>query len=161
MGVGDSSTHSYTQRSKVSGQIHSPVIFAFTHEQVVWVGMLWTEPSLDLTGNQTKQKKGLFQKVSYTTNMYTKSLFLAQQPPVGQDLLIHEVSRSHTMIHHSRHESTGGVKSSSQRPLPDNTQHSRQTSMPLVGFEPTISAGEWLQTYTLDCPATGAGIQKQ
>jgi len=29
-------------------------------------------------------------------------LFLAQQPPVGQRLLIHEVSRSHTTMHQSR-----------------------------------------------------------
>jgi len=29
-------------------------------------------------------------------------LILAQQPPVGQDLLIQEVSRSHTTTHHSR-----------------------------------------------------------
>jgi len=28
--------------------------------------------------------------------------FWAQQPPVGQGLLIHEVSRSHTTTHHSR-----------------------------------------------------------
>jgi len=28
--------------------------------------------------------------------------FLAQQPPVGQGLLIREVSRSHTTTHHSR-----------------------------------------------------------
>jgi len=28
--------------------------------------------------------------------------FFAQQPPVGQDLLNHEVSRSHTTTHHSR-----------------------------------------------------------
>jgi len=27
-----------------------------------------------------------------------------------------------------------------------------------VGFEPTISAGEWPQTYALDCAATGTGI---
>jgi len=27
---------------------------------------------------------------------------LAQQPPVGKGLLIHEVSRSHTTTHHSR-----------------------------------------------------------
>ena len=31
------------------------------------------------------------------------------------------------------------------------------TSMPPVGFEPTISAGERLQTYALDRAATGAG----
>jgi len=32
--------------------------------------------------------------------------------------------------------------------------HNRQTSMPPVGFEPTISAGQRPQTYTLDCAAT-------
>ena len=31
-----------------------------------------------------------------------KLIFWAQQPPVGHDLLIHEVSRSHTTTHHSR-----------------------------------------------------------
>ena len=38
----------------------------------------------------------------------------------------------------------GRVISTSQRPLPDNTHntHNRQQSMPPVGFEPTISAGE-------------------
>ena len=35
--------------------------------------------------------------------------------------------------------------------------HNRQTSMPPVGFEPTISAGERPQTYSLDCAATGTG----
>ena len=29
--------------------------------------------------------------------------------------------------------------------------------MPSVGFEPTISAGEWSQTYALDRAATGTG----
>ena len=33
-----------------------------------------------------------------------------------------------------------------------------QTSMPPAGFEPTISAGEWQQTYALDRAATGIGI---
>jgi hypothetical protein len=39
--------------------------------------------------------------------------------------------------------------SSSQRPLPDKTQHSQQINIHAlpVGFEPTISAGERLQTY--------------
>jgi hypothetical protein len=32
--------------------------------------------------------------------------------------------------------------------------HNGQTSMLLVGFEPTISAGEWPQTYALDLAAT-------
>jgi len=29
--------------------------------------------------------------------------------------------------------------------------------MPLAGFEPIISAGEWPQTYALDRAATGTG----
>jgi len=40
-----------------------------------------------------------------------------------------EVSWSHTKTHHSRYDSSGRVISSSQRPLPDNTQHSRQTNI--------------------------------
>jgi hypothetical protein len=39
----------------------------------------------------------------------------AQQPPMGQGLLIHEVSRSHTTTHHSRWDSSGRVISLSQR----------------------------------------------
>jgi hypothetical protein len=36
--------------------------------------------------------------------------------------------------------------------------HNRQTSMPPVRFDTTITAGEPPQTYTLDCEATGTGI---
>jgi len=50
-------------------------------------------------------------------------------PPMGQDLLIHEVSRSHTTTHHS----SGRVISSSKRHLPDNTQHSQQTNIHSLG----------------------------
>ena len=51
--------------------------------------------------------------------------------------------------------------SSSQRPLPDNTQHSQQINIhaPPVGFEPTISAGERAQTYALGRAATGTGTR--
>jgi len=41
--------------------------------------------------------------------------------------------------------------------LTTHNTHNRQTSMPLVGFKPTISAGERLQTYALDRVATGTG----
>src|SRR5215475_8970602 len=44
-----------------------------------------------------------------------------------------EVSRSHTTTHHSREDSSGRVISSSQRPLPDNTQHSQQTNIHVPG----------------------------
>ena len=47
--------------------------------------------------------------------------------PLSQGLLIHEVSRSHTTTHQSRYNSSGRVISSSHLPLPDNTQHSKQT----------------------------------
>jgi len=39
------------------------------------------------------------------------------------------------------------------------TTYNRQTSMPPVRFEPTISAGEWPQTYALDRAATGTGYR--
>jgi hypothetical protein len=78
---------------------------------------------------------------------------------VVQELLIHEVSRSQTTTHHSQYESSGRVISLSQRPLPDNTQHTTdKTPMPPVGFESTITAGEQPQTSALDRAATGAGI---
>ena len=41
--------------------------------------------------------------------------------------------------------------------LTTHNTHNRKTSMPPVGFEPTISAGEWPQTYALDRAATGTG----
>ena len=49
---------------------------------------------------------------------------VALRPNAGNGLLIHEVSRSHTTTHHIREDFSGRV-SSSQRPLPDNTQHSQ------------------------------------
>ena len=42
--------------------------------------------------------------------------------------------------------------------LTTHNTHNRQTSMPPVGFEPTISAGERPQTYALDRSATETGI---
>ena len=57
-------------------------------------------------------------------------LLLARQSPVGQQILTHEVSISHTATHHIRWDSSGRVISSSQRPLPESTQHSLHTSMP-------------------------------
>ena len=38
-----------------------------------------------------------------------------------------------------------------------HNNHNRQTSMPPVGFDPTISADERPQTYALDSAATGTG----
>ena len=43
--------------------------------------------------------------------------------------------------------------------LTTHNTHNRQTSMPRVGFEPTISACERPKTYALDHAATGTGKQ--
>ena len=59
--------------------------------------------------------------------------FFGAQPPVGNGLLVHEVSRSHTTTHYSRYDSSGRVISSLQTPLPDDTQHSQQTDIHTPG----------------------------
>jgi hypothetical protein len=74
---------------------------------------------------------------------------------MGQGLLIHTFSRSHNDAPYS----VGLLWTSDQlvAETSDNTQHSQQTSMPPVGFKPTISAGERPQTYAIDRVATGIG----
>ena len=54
----------------------------------------------------------------------------------------------------------GKVISPTQRPLHDNTHntHNRETSVPPVGFEPTILAGERSQTHASDRAATGINL---
>ena len=41
-----------------------------------------------------------------------------------------------------------------QKPLPDNTQHNRQTSMSPAGFETAIPTSERRKTHALDCAST-------
>ena len=72
---------------------------------------------------------------------------MAQKSLFGQGLL----------IIHTRYDSSGRVTNPSQRPLPDNTQHSQQTSMPLAEFEPTIRTSELPQTHALDRQGIGIG----
>ena len=49
--------------------------------------------------------------------------------------------------------------SSSQRPLPDNTQQSQETDIHApAGFEPTIPGRKWPKTHALDRAATGIGL---
>ena len=87
--------------------------------------------------------------------------FCATAPPVGQGLLIHEVSKSHTMTHQSQQDSSErGISSSQNLYLTTHNTHNRKTSTPPVGFEPTISAGERPQTYALDRAATETGNSK-
>jgi hypothetical protein len=67
------------------------------------------------------------------TNMMNYFHSLALQPSAGYGLLVHEVSWSHTTTRHSRKDSSGRVISSSQRPVPDNTQHTQQTNIHAPG----------------------------
>jgi len=62
--------------------------------------------------------------VSYPKKLGLKypSFPVALRPNAGYDLLILEVSRSHTTTHHSRYDSSGQGISSSQGFLPENTQ---------------------------------------
>jgi len=71
----------------------------------------------------TREEKA---EIMYKIYINKKICFLlVQQPPVGHGLLIHKVSRSHTTTHQNWQDSYGRVIGPSQRPLPDNTQHSQ------------------------------------
>jgi hypothetical protein len=80
---------------------------------------------------------------------------MAQQSLMGQGLLTIAASRSHPDTSHS----VGLLWTIDQ---PDtgtpNSQHSKQTSMPPVGFETAIPASERPQTHALDRAATGIGF---
>ena len=68
--------------------------------------------------------------------------------------------RGFTIIlrHHVRQDSSEQVISSSQLPLPDNTQHSQQRDIHVaVEFEPTTPASDRPQTYGIDRAATVIG----
>jgi hypothetical protein len=60
-------------------------------------------------------------------------LFLAQQPNAGQGHIMLEVSRSHAITYHSRQNVSGWGIGPSQKPLPDNTEHSQQTDIHAPG----------------------------
>ena len=75
----------------------------------------------------------------------------------GHGLHILEVFHN---THNDAPQSVGLLWTSRRRDLRLTTHntHNRQTSMPPVGFEPTISAGERPQTYALDRAVTGTGM---
>jgi hypothetical protein len=85
-------------------------------------------------------------------------VFVPRQSPVGQGLHIVRASRSHSDTPHSV-DSFRRVIGPTQRPLPDNTQHSQQTrhTRPPAGFEPTTPASERPHTHASDRAATGIG----
>jgi hypothetical protein len=79
---------------------------------------------------------------------------LARQPPSGP-WPASSFTRflDHTQTHHTRWDSSGRVISPSQRPLPDNTQHSQQTDIHASRW--AIPASDRPQTYALDGANTG------
>jgi hypothetical protein len=81
--------------------------------------------------------------------------FVTLQPSVGHGLLIREVSGPCITAHHNRYDSSGREIRSSQKPLPENAQHSKQPSMPPARFEPTVSLRERPHTHALVRAATG------
>jgi hypothetical protein len=75
-------------------------------------------------------------------------------------LLLHLITLNDTHTHthtHIRWDSSGRGIGPSQRPVPDNAQHTQQTDMSLAGFEPAILASKQAQTHALDRAATGVG----
>ena len=69
-----------------------------------WADRYWWQSKLHLVRNWILVRIGGVQLTLFPCSVLKTlfaSLFLARQPPVGQGLLIHEVSRSHTTTHHS------------------------------------------------------------
>jgi hypothetical protein len=72
------------------------------------------------------------QAVCFFSWRYNPLWLYFHSPVAGFSLLVFEVSWSHT-TRHSRQDSSGRVINPSQRPLPDNTQHSQQTNIQAPG----------------------------
>jgi len=84
---------------------------------------------------------------------------MAQQPLMGQGLIIIEASRFHLDTSHSVELLwTSDQPDAETLYLTTHNTHKRQTSMPPAAFEPTIPASERPQTYSLHRAAAGIGI---
>ena len=62
--------------------------------------------SADISGQKASHYRDMAVFILF---IYNFLFYLAQRPPVGQGLLIHEVSRSHSTTHHRRQDSSGRV----------------------------------------------------
>jgi hypothetical protein len=78
--------------------------------------------------------------------------------PVGQDLLIVQVSRSHSARRTTLGRTTLDERSARRRDLylTTHNSHNRQTSMPPAAFEPTIPVSERPQTHALAARPLGS-----
>ena len=89
------------------------------------VGLLWTS-------DQLVAETCTWQHTTLTTDMYLTTQHTQQT-----------CTWKHTALTTDLYLTTYNTHN---RPVPDNTQHSQQTSTPSAGFEPTLSVGERLQT---------------
>jgi len=81
-------------------------------------------------------------------------LFLARQPPVGLTRFLDHTQRRTTVSRTPLDEWSARRR---DLYLTTHNTHNRQTSIPLVGFEPTIPAGERPKTNALDRATIGTG----
>jgi len=134
------------------------------------------QPAARSSGQTAKRKLVCTNSIKLKTEHVQTDLFMAQQALVGQGLLNIEASRLHsdtprsvcllctsdqpdaetstgqhttyTQTHHARYASSVRVISPTQRPLPDNTQHSLETDIRApAGFGPAIPESERPQTH--------------
>ena len=102
------------------------------------------------------------QEQIYNNYYYYYYYFLGAIAPPPKWALASSFTRF-IFLDHTRHTAVGTTPldewSARRRDLYLTTHntHNGQTSMPPVGFKPTISAGERPQTYVLDRTATGTG----
>jgi len=82
--------------------------------------------------------------------------YVALWPKADHDLILHEVSRSHTTTDHTRQGFPGRMIKPSQRLyLTAHRTYNRQTSMCLAGFETRILTSDRPQTHALCRAASG------
>ena len=86
-------------------------------------------------------------------------LFMAQQPLVGQGLLIIDGSRLQSVIHTTLGRTPVDVRHRDLYLTRHNT-HKRQTTIPPPGCQPAVSASERPQTHVLGRAPTGIGSRE-
>ena len=112
----------------------------------MWHGITgWSVPHIDIL---TFMNRIIHEMYIQSTNFFTR-LSVALRPDPGSWPPLTGL-RDHThCIHHTQYDSSGRVISPTQRPLPDNTQHSQQTN---------INAPDGIRTHNLSRrAATGTG----
>ena len=110
-------------------------------------------------------KRSLYQHFVYSLEEYFHYKYLLRSPPWRCSPTRTMASSSLRFLDHTQQCMTFSRTpldkwSACHRDLYLTTHntHNKKTSMPLMGFEPTISAGEQPQTHALDLVATGTGI---